>query len=95
MVVLVVADYRPSPLGGWAVTVDVEGVSAMGAHFLGAHEAYHGVRDLLEELVEEADCPLATVHTLDGDPAAWAMLAAREGFGDCEGAGLSGRGGLL
>jgi hypothetical protein len=26
---------------------------------------------------------MSTMHTLDGDPAAWATLATREGFVDC------------
>ena len=38
---------------------------------------------LIEALSEHADVAIATMHTLDGDPAAWAALAAREGFLDC------------
>ena len=26
---------------------------------------------------------ISTMHTLDGDPVAWATVAAREGFVDC------------
>jgi hypothetical protein len=34
-------------------------------------------------LSEHADVAISTMHTLDGDPVAWATLAAREGFLDC------------
>jgi hypothetical protein len=48
-----------------------------------AHEAFHAAMDLIEALLQYADVAISTVHTLDGDPAAWATLAAREGFLDC------------
>ncbi len=43
----------------------------------------HAVRDQLEVLSEELDADLATIHHLDGHPAACAALAAREGCADC------------
>jgi hypothetical protein len=38
---------------------------------------------LTEALSEHADVAISTMHTLDGDPAAWAAVVAREGFVDC------------
>jgi hypothetical protein len=40
-------------------------------------------------LSEHADVAISTMHTLDGDPVAWATLAAREGFVDCAIASLT------
>ena len=37
----------------------------------------------IEVLSQYADVAISTMHTLDGDPTAWATLAAREGFVDC------------
>jgi hypothetical protein len=82
---LVIADYRPSPFGSWTAAVAIEDGVERTAHFADPHEAYHAVLDLLEELVDALDAPLATMHTLDGDPTAWAMLAAREGLTECTG----------
>jgi hypothetical protein len=39
--------------------------------------------ELIEVLSQYANVAISTVHILDGDPAAWATLAAREGFVDC------------
>ena len=39
--------------------------------------------ELIEVLSQYANVAISTMHTLDGDPAAWATLAAREGFVDC------------
>jgi hypothetical protein len=39
--------------------------------------------DLIEAFSPYADVAISTMQTLDGDPAAWATLAAREGFLDC------------
>ena len=48
-----------------------------------ARDALHEAMDLIEALSEYADVAISTMHTLDGDPAAWATLAGREGFFDC------------
>ena len=39
--------------------------------------------DLIEALSPYMDVAISTMHTLDGDPAAWATLAAHEGFLGC------------
>ena len=39
--------------------------------------------ELIEVLSEHADVAISTMHTLDGDPVAWATLAAHEGFVEC------------
>jgi hypothetical protein len=41
-----------------------------------AHDALHDAVDLIETLSRHADVAISTMHTLDGDPAAWATLAA-------------------
>lgn len=84
-----IADYRAGPLGGWLVTVTAEDLSPRRLHARDPHEAFHAVLEELEIIAEDTDRPLGTIHQLDGDPAAWAMLAAREGFTECGTAGNS------
>ncbi|QGK69972.1 hypothetical protein GIY23_10955 [Allosaccharopolyspora coralli] len=85
----VTAEYTQSPLGLWQATVTVEvgesGDDRLACTVTGgdAHEAVRAVRDQLDVLADELNADLATVHHLDGDPAAFAALAAREGFADC------------
>jgi hypothetical protein len=66
--VVMQADYRPSPSGGWIAAVAPEGTGPpREAHFPNAHEAYHGVLDLIDTLEEESGIPFAALHTLGGD----------------------------
>ena len=48
-----------------------------------AHDALHHAMERIKVLSQYADVAISTMHTLDGDPTAWATLAAREGFADC------------
>jgi hypothetical protein len=49
------ADYRPSPFGGWIAAVAPEGTGPpREAHFPDAYAAYHGVLDLIDTLEEES-----------------------------------------
>lgn len=80
------ADYHQGPAGTWAVTLAPENRDLHPVHREGlpdAHEALHVALDLVEDFAEVAPVGIATVHTLDGDPVAWAELVAREGFGQC------------
>jgi hypothetical protein len=82
--VMMLADYRPSPFGGWVASLAPEGAGlAKEAHFPDAHAAYHGVLDILADLEEVLGLPFATLHTLDGDPRAWERIAIAEGFISC------------
>ncbi len=86
--VAVIAEYTQSPVGPWRATVTAQvGATAdrvsrsVSGH--DAHETLHAVREELDLLAEELDADLATFHQLDGDSAAFAALALREGFADC------------
>ena len=48
-----------------------------------AHDALHKAMELTEALSEHADVAISIMHTLDGGPAAWAAIVAREGFVCC------------
>ena len=79
----VLVNYHRSPLGAWTATLAPGGLEPVTLQATSAHNALHAAMDLIEALSEHADVAISTVHTLDGDPAAWATLAAREGFVDC------------
>ena len=79
----VLVDYHRSPLGAWTVTLAPEGLEPVALQATSAHDALHAAMDLIEALSGYADVAISTMHTLDGDPAAWATLAAHEGFLDC------------
>jgi hypothetical protein len=79
----VLVNYHRSPLGTWSATLAPEGLEPVALQATNAHNALHDAMDLIEALSEHADVAISTMHALDGDPAAWAMLAAREGFVDC------------
>jgi hypothetical protein len=76
-------DYHRSPLGAWTATLAPDGLEAVTRQARSAHDAFHDAMDLIEALSHHVDVAISTLHTLDGDPAAWATLAAREGFVDC------------
>lgn len=48
-----------------------------------AHDALHHAMNLIGALSEHADAAMSTMHALNGDPTAWAMVADREVFVDC------------
>ena len=79
----VLVNYHRSPLGTWTATLAPDGLEPVTLQAASAHDALHAAVDLIEMLSEHADVAISTMHTLDGDPAAWATLAAREGFVDC------------
>lgn len=79
----VIVDYHRSPLGAWTATLAPDGLGAVTRQATSAHNAFHDAMSLIEALSYHVDVAISTMHTLDGDPAAWATLAAREGFVDC------------
>jgi len=79
----VLVTYHRSALGAWSATLAPEGLEPVTVQATSAHDALHKALDLIEALSLYADVAISTVHTLDGDPIAWAMLAAGEGFVDC------------
>jgi hypothetical protein len=76
-------DYHCSPLGAWTATVAPDGLGPVKLPATSAHDALHHAMELIEVLSQYANVAISTMHTLDGDLAAWATLAAREGFVDC------------
>lgn len=64
------ADYHRSPLGLWTVTVSDDIESHVRDGFATAHDALHHVMDFIEVVAGESGEPIATMHVLDGDPAA-------------------------
>jgi hypothetical protein len=79
----VLVNYQRSPLGAWIATLAPHGCEPVTLQATSAHDALHDAMDLIQALCEPADVAISTVHPLDGDPTAWAMLSAREGFVDC------------
>ena len=79
----VLVDYHRSPLGAWTAILVPDGLKPVALQATSAHNAFHKATQLIEVLSEHADVAISTMHALDGDPVAWATLAAREGFVDC------------
>jgi hypothetical protein len=79
----VIVDYHRSALGAWTATLAPVGLEAVTRQATSAHDAFHDAMGLIEALSDYVDVAISTMHTLDGDPAAWATLAAREGFVGC------------
>ncbi len=79
----VLVDYHRSPLGAWTAILVPDGLEPVVLQATSAHDAFHKATELIAVLSEHADVAISTMHTLDGDPVAWAILAAREGFVDC------------
>jgi hypothetical protein len=79
----VLVDYHRSPLGAWTAILVPDGLEPVALQATSAHDAFHKAMELIEVLSEHADVAISTMHTLDGDPVAWATVAAREGFVDC------------
>ena len=79
----VLVDYHRSPVGAWAAILVPDGLEPVALQATSAHDAFHKATEFIEVLSEHADVAISTMHTLDGDPVAWATLAAREGFVDC------------
>ena len=79
----VLVDYHRSPLGAWTAILVPDGLEPVVLQATSAHDAFHKATELSEVLSELAHVAISTMHTLDGDPVAWATLADREGFVDC------------
>jgi hypothetical protein len=79
----VLVDYHRSPVGAWTAILVPDGLEPMALQSTSAHDAFHQATELINVLSKQADVAMSTMHTLDGDPAAWATLAACEGFLDC------------
>jgi hypothetical protein len=80
----VVADYRLSPFGpGCFAAITVEDKPARTVHAADEHEALHRVMDEVAVIADQHRRALLTIHTLDGDPAAFAELAQAQGFLAC------------
>jgi hypothetical protein len=79
----VLVDYHRSPLGAWTAILVPDGLEPVALQATSAHDAFHEATGLIDVLSEHADVAISTMHTLDGDPIAWATLAAREGFVGC------------
>ena len=73
----------PLPARAWTATLAPDGLEPVTRQAASAHDAFHDAMGLIEALSQYADVAISTMHTLGGDPAAWATLAAREGFVDC------------
>lgn len=79
------ADYHSTPTGIWSTELEAEvdegimsvSISGCASPLAVFEEAMAAVREL-SDLIDQ---DVFTIHTLDGDPAAWAELARREGFG--------------
>jgi hypothetical protein len=79
----VLVNYHRSPLGAWTATLAPDGLEPVTRQASSAHDALHDAMDLIEALSQDADVAISTLHALDGEPTAWAKLAAREGFLNC------------
>lgn len=73
-----VADYRPLPGGGWEATVTIEDMPTIRCRGEDVDQVARYVQDALAALTAKTGLSVATVHQLDGDPAAWARLVGDE-----------------
>lgn len=78
-------DYQHGQAGFWHATVTIDGYPPATRTAADAHEAMHEALDYLDKFINEHPevTGLFSVHTLDGDPAAWMRLASEQGFLDC------------
>ena len=72
------ADYRPSVGGGWEATVTVEAMPTIRCRGEAPDQVAGQVQNALAALTRKTGLSVATVHQLDGDPAAWAVLLGDE-----------------
>ena len=73
--VQVIADYHQKDDGTWTTTLLVSGTMKGHAHAGSPAEALDIAMDGVRAVADEYDRDVATIHTLDGDPGAWAELA--------------------
>jgi 5,10-methylenetetrahydrofolate reductase len=69
---LLVDYHRSPPAGAWTVSQAADGLKSVTLQATCAHEALHDAMDLIEALSQYANVAISTMHTLDGDPVAWA-----------------------
>src|SRR5437868_5556471 len=67
----VLVNYHRSPLGAWTAILVPGGLEPVALQATSAHDAFHKAMELIEVLSEHADVAISTMHTLDGDAAAW------------------------
>ena len=80
----VLVNYHRSPLGAWTATLAPDGLEPVTLQATSAHDAIPDAMDLIEALSAALACrrgDLDHAHPRRR-PAAWATLAAREGFAD-------------
>ena len=73
-----VADYRPVAGGGWEATVTVEDMPTIRCRGEDLDQVAGQVQAALAALTRKPGLSVATVHQLDGDAAAWAVLIGAE-----------------
>lgn len=78
--VQVTADYHREDDGTWTTTLLVNRKTDGHVHAPGPAEALDAAVELVGLLADRYNRPVATMHTLDGDPGAWADLARELGL---------------
>ena len=73
-----VADYRPVAGGGWEATVTVEDMPTIRCRGEDPDQIAGQVQAALAALTRKTGLSVATVHQLDGDASAWAVLIDAE-----------------
>lgn len=66
------------PGGGWEATVTIEAMPTIRCRGGDPHQVARQVQEALAALTVKTGFSVATVHQLDGDPAAWAVLVGAE-----------------
>lgn len=78
--VQVTADYHRDDDGSWTVTVLVNGARTAQETATSPAGALDAAMVHVRHIADHYRRPVATMHTLDGDPAAWGELAAKLGL---------------
>lgn len=78
--VQVTADYHREDDGIWTTTLFVNGKADGHVHAPGPGDALDSAMEQVGRVADRYNRPVATMHTLDGDPGAWADLARELGL---------------
>lgn len=78
--VQVTADYRRDDDGTWTASILVNGKQTAQETAANAAGALDAAMEHVRHIADHYDRPVATMHTLDGDPGAWADLARKLGL---------------
>lgn len=84
----VVADYRRSPLGLWQVVVTANHAEEAVLTAASVEDAFMDALDAFDDVSRKYLRPCYTIHTLEGDVAAFAALAEELGLRVPEGRGV-------